>query len=149
MTKLEKMILNEIQKGIPIEERPFLIIANKLNVSEKEVIDCINGLKEKNYIRRFGGILDVNKVGIVSTLLCMKVEKNDLERVSEIINEYEGVTHNYERDDEYNLWFTLMETSHDRLGKNIEDIKIKTGVKEILNLSTVKKHKTKVFFKFE
>lgn len=149
MRNSEKMILNEIQKGIPLEERPFLTIAKKLNISEKEVIDCINELKEKNYIRRFGGLLNVNKMGIVSTLICMKVEKKYLEKVVEIINEYEGVTHNYERDDEYNVWFTLMESSYERLEKNIEEIKEKTGIKDILNLSSVKKYKTKVFFRFE
>jgi DNA-binding Lrp family transcriptional regulator len=149
MTNLQKMILNEIQKGIPLEERPFLVVAKKLNISEKEVIDCINELKEKNYIRRFGALLNVNKVGIVSTLICMKVEKKQLEKVAAIINEYEGVTHNYERDDEYNVWFTLMESSYERLEKNIEEIKERTGVKEILNLSNIKKYKTKVFFRFE
>jgi DNA-binding Lrp family transcriptional regulator len=149
MTNLQKMILNEIQKGIPLEERPFLIIAKKLNITENEVIDGINELKEKNYIRRFGALLNVNKVGIVSTLICMKVEKKQLEKVVTIINEYEGVTHNYERDDEYNVWFTLMESSYERLEKNIEEIKERTGVKDILNLSNVKKYKTKVFFRFE
>lgn len=149
MTALQRLVLNELQGGIDISDRPFIKIAQKLNVSEEEVIDCVKELKNKNYIRRFGGIVDINKLGVVSTLLCMKIDKNDFERVVNIINQYEGVTHNYERDGEYNLWFTLMESSKERLEKTIEEIKERTKVKEILNLSTVKKHKTKVFFRFE
>lgn len=149
MTALQRLVLNELQGGIDISDRPFIKVAQKLNVSEDEVIDCIKELKDKNYIRRFGGIADINKLGVVSTLLCMKIDKNDFERVVNIINQYEGVTHNYERHGEYNLWFTLMESSRERLEKTIEEIKERTKVKDILNLSTVKKHKTKVFFRFE
>lgn len=149
MTKLQRIVLNELQSGIDIDERPFIKIAKKLNISENEVIDCVKELKDKNYIRRFGGIVDINKLGVVSTLLCMRVGKNEFERVVNVINQYEGVTHNYKRDGKYNLWFTLMESSWGALEETIEEIKERTGIKDMLNLSTVKKHKTKVIFRFE
>ncbi len=149
MTKLQRLVLNELQNGIDIDERPFTNIAKKLNVTEEQIIDCIKELKNKNYIRRFGGIVDISKLGVVSTLLCMKIDEGELQKVTNVINQYEGVTHNYERYGEYNLWFTLMESSHERLEETIEEIKQRTGVKDILNLSAVKKHKTRVFFRFK
>lgn len=149
MTTLERQVLNEIQKGIPLVEQPFLVIGERLGISEAEVIDTIDSLKSKDYIRRFGGIVDVNKLGIKSTLVAMKVDENDLERVASIISEYKGVTHNYERDDTYNLWFTLMERSQEELEEKIGEIKRKTEVEEILSLPATYKHKTNVFFRFK
>ncbi|MFZ5968446.1 MAG: Lrp/AsnC family transcriptional regulator [Bacillota bacterium] len=147
MTALEKQVLNELQKGIPLVERPFLEIGQRIGISEEEVIDMVDSLKAKNYVRRFGGILDVNKLGINSTLIAMKVEE-DIERVAGIINTYKGVTHNYERQDEYNLWFTLMEKSQEELEAVINEIKEKTKVNKMLCLPSVNKHKTAVFFRF-
>ncbi|WP_129596110.1 Lrp/AsnC family transcriptional regulator [Anaerophilus nitritogenes] len=148
MTKEEKMILNELQKGIPLEKRPFLKIANKLCLSEEKIIRAIHSLKKKGYIRRFGAILDVNQLGVKSTLVGMKVRGEDVEKIANIVSSYEGVTHNYERDHIYNLWFTLMESSDERLEKTLKEIKERTKV-EMIHLPSEKKHKTNVFFKFE
>ncbi|WP_053956552.1 Lrp/AsnC family transcriptional regulator [Inediibacterium massiliense] len=148
MTKEEKMILNELQKGIPLEKRPFLKIANKLQLSEEKIIQGIYSLQEKGYIRRFGAIVDVNQLGVKSTLVGMKVRKEDMEKVANIVSSYEGVTHNYERDHIYNLWFTLMESSHEKLEETLKEIKERTKV-EMIHLPSEKKHKTNVFFKFE
>lgn len=149
MTALERQVLNEIQKGIPLVEQPFLLIGQNLGIGEDQVIAIIDSLKAKDYIRRFGGIVDVNKLGVRSTLMAMKVDKTDLERVASIINEYKGVTHNYERDDYYNLWFTLMEKSQEELESKICEIKRKTEVEEILYLPATHKYKTNVFFRFK
>ena len=149
MTALERQVLNEIQKGIPLVEQPFLLIGQNLGIGEDQVIAIIDSLKAKDYIRRFGGIVDVNKLGVRSTLMAMKVDKTDLERVASIINEYKGVTHNYERDDYYNLWFTLMEKSQEELESKIREIKRKTEVEEILYLPATHKYKTNVFFRFK
>ncbi|AOT69166.1 Lrp/AsnC family transcriptional regulator [Geosporobacter ferrireducens] len=149
MTEIEKLVLNELQKGIPLVERPFMIIGEKLRISEDAVIDIVNVLKRKDYIRRFGGILDVNKLDVKSILIGMKVEPQDIKRVTTLINAYKGVTHNYERKDDYNLWFTLMEQSQKKLNETIAEIRVKTGVKEMLCLPSIKKYKTSVFFRFD
>lgn len=148
MKNMEKLILNELQQGIPLVERPFLEIANRLDLSEEDVIECIEKFKEDDVIRRVGGILDVNKIGIASTLACMKVPTEEIERVTEIINRYEGVTHNYERAEEYNIWFTVMENSNHQLCETIEKIKRETCISDVVVLPSVKKYKTKVYLKF-
>lgn len=148
MTELEKRVLNEVQNGLPISKRPFREIAERLGIQESEVIDCLNSLKESGLIRRFGGILDVNRMGISSTLVCAKIDRENIEAVARSIGEYEGVTHNYERAGEYNLWFTLMESSEEKLSSILNKIEKEPGVAEMISLPAITKHKTKVFFKF-
>jgi siroheme decarboxylase len=148
MNSVEKLILNELQEGIPLVERPFLEIANRLNILEEDVIDCLEKFKQSDIIRRVGGILDVNKIGIVSTLACMKVPNEDVEKVTKIINSYEGITHNYERAEEYNIWFTVMENSKAQLHRTIESIIAETEMSDLIVLPSVKKYKTKVYLKF-
>lgn len=149
MTTLERQVLNEIQKGIPLIESPFQLIGEKLGISEDDVLDIIASLKEKDYIRRFGGILDVNKLGIKSTLVAMKVDESEIEYVASLINEYRSVTHNYERDDDYNLWFTIMEKTQEEVEARIAEIKNKTKIDEIMYLPAIHKYKTNVFFSFK
>ncbi len=148
MKETEKMILNEIQKGIPLEERPFLTIAKKLNLEEEEVIDCIKRLKKEKYVRRIGGIVDVNKIGATSTLVALKVKKEYLEETVSIINEYNAVTHNYEREDEYNIWFTLMASTEKKLDNILKEIiaKVSLYIEESVNLPSSTKYKTYVYF---
>lgn len=144
---IDKMILNEIQKGIPIEKRPFKNIALNLNISEDDVVCRINKLKEDGYIRRFGGMFNSEELGLTSTLVAVKV-KEDIENVAKIINEYEGVTHNYQREDEYNLWFTLMASSQEEIEIILKEIKEKTNVDDLLSLPSVNKHKVHVYLNF-
>ena len=147
MTELEKKLLDELQKGIPLVDRPFQEIGNKIGIEEEEVVQMIDRMRAKQYIRRFGGIIDINKLGIKSTLIGMKVEEN-MEEVVTIINSYKGVTHNYERDCEYNLWFTLMEKSQKELYTIIKEIQDKINVKDLIQLPATKKYKTNVYFRF-
>lgn len=148
MKEIEKRILNEIQKGIPLEERPFLTIARRLDLGEEQVIECIKGLKQNEYIRRIGAIVDVNKIGASSTLVAIKVKEEDIEEVVSIINEYNGVTHNYEREYEYNIWFTLMAATEKELYKLLKEIMIKVSLytDEFLELPSAKRYKTYVYF---
>lgn len=137
-------LLNMIQNDFPVESRPFLSIAEKLEMSEKEVLDAINELKEQGYIRRFGGIFDSKSFGYTGTLCAMEVSENKLEEVTRIINSYDNVTHNYLRDHKYNMWFTLIEPSQSSLDAHIDEIKTKTGIKEIMVLNSLKTFKINV-----
>ncbi|SHK40585.1 siroheme decarboxylase subunit alpha [Tepidibacter formicigenes] len=148
MDCIDGKILNEVQNGIPIKKRPFKKIADNLGISEDEVVNRINSLKEKGYIRRFGGIFDSQNLGVVSTLIAMKIEK-DIDYVANIVSEYSGVTHNYQREDEYNLWFTLMASSNGELENILKEIKDRTGVQDILSLPSVNKHKVHVHLNFD
>ncbi|QHQ63102.1 Lrp/AsnC family transcriptional regulator [Anaerocolumna sedimenticola] len=137
-------LLNMIQNDLPMESRPFLSIAEKMEKSEDEVLDMIKELKEQGYIRRFGGTFDSKNLGYTGTLCGMEVTENKIEEVAHIVNSYTNVTHNYLRNHKYNMWFTLIEPSQSSLDNHINEIKTKTGIDEILVLNSLRTFKINV-----
>ncbi|MBX4264806.1 siroheme decarboxylase subunit alpha [Clostridium estertheticum] len=146
MDKTKKNLLNLIQSNFPIESRPFLKIANELDISENQVIDMIKELKNDGYIKRIGGIFDSRKLGYSSTLCAIKVPLDRITEVAEIINSYNGVTHNYIRNHSYNMWFTVIAPSIIEVKEFLNDIKIKTDIDEIIELPVVNLFKINVVF---
>lgn len=111
---IDRAILNVIQVEFPITKKPFEIIGRRVGISEKEAFDRIKKLTGEGYIRRIGPILDRKKLGYASLLCGTHVDENLIELLAEEINKETGVTHNYERDGELNLWFTVtMNTMHE------------------------------------
>jgi DNA-binding Lrp family transcriptional regulator len=142
----DKKILNKIQSDFPLTSRPYLSIADDLNISEDEVLERLVTLKEKNIIRRIGGNFVPEKLGFVSTLCAAKVPEDMIESFAEEVNTYPGVTHNYRRSNEYNIWFTFIAPSMEEINKNLENISQKTGVKDIINMPSTKVFKIKAHF---
>lgn len=143
---VDRAILNRIQSDFPITKRPFLSIAENLGLSENEVIKRIEQLKEKGIIRRIGGNFVPEKLGFVSTLCAAKVPEDKIEGFARTVNRYPGVTHNYQRDNKYNIWFTFIAQSMDEIKGNLEDISRETGVTEIINLPATKMYKIRAHF---
>lgn len=147
MTETEKQLLNIIQSDFPLTSRPFKELATKLGISEKEVIDLIKDLKQRKIIRRVGAIFDLQKLGYESTLCAIKAPPHRLDEIAEIVNSYAGVTHNYGRENEFNLWFTLIAKNQEELSRLLEEIKEETGVDMILDLPAINLYKIRVDFK--
>ncbi|MCH3963542.1 MAG: Lrp/AsnC family transcriptional regulator [Clostridium sp.] len=139
-------ILNLLQEQFPLDDRPFLKIAHKLNITEKKVIDTVNKLKSDGYIRRIGAILDSRKLGYFSLLCAMKVPCDRVCQVVKFINAYKGVTHNYERDNPYNIWFTVIASSQEDIRNFLKSVKDYTGIEEILELPAVDVFKIRASF---
>lgn len=146
MDRESKEVLNLIQNEFPLEERPFLKIAEVLNITEEKVITIINKLKDEGCIRRIGGIFDSKKLGYCSLLCAIKVPNERIAEVAKFISEYKGVTHNYERDNGYNLWFTVTAPSQEDIKNFLKDIKERTGIEEILELPAIDVFKIKAIF---
>ncbi len=142
-------LLNIIQNEFPLESRPFLALANQLNMTEEEVIEIIKQSKENGYIRRLGGVFDSKSLGYTSTLCAVQVPEHRIEEVTNIINSYPGVTHNYLRNHNYNMWFTLTAQSIKRLEAIVNEIKSKTGIINIIVLPSTNTFKIKVNFNIE
>ena len=142
-----KQLLNEAQKGIPVEERPFKALGDLVGLKEKEVIEKLKQLMEEGIIRRIGPIINPRALGYESTLVAMKVDKEDTDRVSEVINMFPEVTHNYLRDAEYNIWFTITARNRERIEENLRKIEVVTGYKTY-NLPARRVFKIGVSFKF-
>jgi DNA-binding Lrp family transcriptional regulator len=149
MKKDEVKLLNMLQDDFPLESRPFLTLANKLDMTEEEVIKLIKQLKENGYIRRLGGVFDSKNLGYKSTLCAMEVPEYKVEEVAHIVNSYTGVTHNYLRNHSYNMWFTLTAQSTEKIKSMIDEIRYKTDIKNIITLTSVNTFKIKVNFNIE
>jgi len=146
MDDTDRTILNRIQSDFPITSRPYLAIADELGLSENDVIKRLVRLKENKIIRRIGGNFVPEKLGFVSTLCAAKVNEDKIDRFISIVNRYHGVTHNYQRDSEFNIWFTFIAPSMEEIEKNLENISQKTGIKDIINLPSTKVYKIKAHF---
>ncbi len=143
MDRIDRMILEIMQRDFPVESRPWARIASETGISEAEVIQRVQALKNEGIIRRIGAVFDSKKLGFYSTLCAAKVNPERLEEVAEYVSRYPGVTHNYERDGEYNLWFTLTARSEEEAVKQVKDIEKNCGVR-ILVLPARKVYKIQV-----
>ncbi len=143
---VDRAILNRIQSDFPMTKRPYLSIAENFGLSENEVIKRLEQLKKKGIIRRIGGNFVPEKLGFVSTLCAAKVPEDKIEDFARTVNRYPGVTHNYKRDNKYNIWFTFIARSMDEIKGNLEDISRETGVKDIINLPATKMYKIRAHF---
>lgn len=146
MDKTDKLILNRIQSDFPITTRPFKSIAEALNLTEHEVIKRIQQLKENGIIRRIGGNFVPEKLGFVSTLCAAKVPTDKIDMFAKAVNRYPGVTHNYQRDNKFNIWFTFIAPSMEEIKESLKEITQQTGVNEIINLPATKVYKIKAHF---
>jgi siroheme decarboxylase len=144
--EIDRAILNRIQSDFPMTPRPYLSIAQNLHLSEDQVIKRLQRLKKKGIIRRIGGNFVPEKLGFVSTLCAAKVSQDKIDSFTRAVNRYPGVTHNYRRDNKYNIWFTFIAQSMDEIRNNLENISRKTGVKGIINLPATKMYKIKAHF---
>jgi len=136
--------LTQIQKDFPITQRPFKEIAKELNSSEDEVLNLYKKLKEEKIIRQTSAIFDTKSLGYKSSLVAFKVK--DTQKASKFINTHPGVSHNYERDNIFNLWFTIATEPNSSLGleKTIELMAQKVDAIDYIILPTKKMFKIKV-----
>jgi len=146
LDKVDRRILNLIQDEFPIDSRPYKVIGERAGITEEEVIARLNRLVENDIVRRIGGIFDSRSIGYRGTLCAVAVEPDRLEKVVSIINDYSEITHNYLRDHDYNVWFTVLAQTKNDIDAILNEIKINTGIGEILELPAEKYYKIKVKF---
>jgi DNA-binding Lrp family transcriptional regulator len=146
----DKKLLQLLQDNFPLTKNPYQQLASKLNLTETQLLNRIKSLNQKGIITKIGATLNTAKVGYAAaTLVALKVPANRVTEVSSIINQYPEVSHNYEREHKYNIWFTLKAPSQSELTAKIEEIARKTAVatEDILSLPTKKCYKINVHFK--
>jgi len=146
LDSIDSAILNRIQSDFPITSRPFLTVADELELTEKDVLERVARLKADGIIRRIGGNFVPGKLGFVSTLCAARVPADKIDYFAETVNRYPGVTHNYQRDNTYNVWFTFIAPSREEIEDNLRQIIKDTGVEDILNLPATKVFKIRAEF---
>ena len=139
-------ILSRIQKKFPLVARPFQVIAEELGMSEDEVLDILQEQKRSNIIRQTSAIFDTKRLGYKSSLVAFKVPLEKIDTAVEIINSHPGISHNYERNHDFNIWFTLGIAPDSKLGldKTVEILAELTEADDYIMLPTLKLFKINV-----
>jgi len=146
MDDLDRSIVNIIQSDFPLTPRPYAEVGKRLDLSEEEVLNRVRALKEEGIIRRIGASFNSRKLDFTSTLCAAKVPKEKVEAFVETVNRFPGVTHNYLRNNTYNVWFTFIAERMDEIEQALDIIRRETGVEEIRNLPALRTFKIKVDF---
>ena len=107
MDDLDKQLLNRIQSDFPLVARPYRELGEGLALTEDQVMDRIRALRSERIIRQVSAIFDTKSLGYKSSLVAMAIDPRRVSDAAQVINEHPGVTHNYERNHQYNLWFTI------------------------------------------
>jgi len=126
MNYLSREIVNGYQKNFPLTSRPFKTIADKLDVTEDDVITAFKELKNSKVLSRLGPVFNHKKAG-ASTLAAMSVPKEKLQEVAGFVSAFKQVNHNYEREHEINLWFVVTAPNSEAVQNVLQQIEIKTG----------------------
>ena len=139
-------ILSRIQKKFPLVAKPFEVIANELGISEDEVISILQEEKKKNIIRQTSAIFDTKRLGYQSSLVAFKIPSDKISEAVKLINSHPGISHNYERNHAFNIWFTLAVAPDSKLGleKTIDILAKLTKAEEYIILPTLKLFKISV-----
>ncbi|MBB6098889.1 DNA-binding Lrp family transcriptional regulator [Deinobacterium chartae] len=103
----KELLLNRIQKDIPVVERPYARLAEEVGLSEAEALEILREQKAAGVLRQISAIFDTRTLGYKSSLVAVKADPAQLDAVAEVINTHPGVSHNYRRNHDYNLWYTI------------------------------------------
>ena len=143
---MENELLFHMQHSFPMVEKPFEVIAKALNTTEEQILTMVQKLKDEKIIRQTSAIFDTKRLGYKSSLVAFKVSEEKIDEAASIINAHPGVSHNYLRNHDYNIWFTIAVAPDSKLGleKTIEILKEQTGAKDAIILPTLKMFKISV-----
>lgn len=146
LSAIERKILNCLQENIPVTTQPFKILADRLGIEERELLDYIRKLKNKGIIRSFAAGLNHRKLGFKSSLVALRVPDKELADISGELIKYNEVTHCYLRKGEYNLWVVFI-YKNGMMKKALDKLAERIGRDNILNLTTRKQFKLKTTIK--
>jgi DNA-binding Lrp family transcriptional regulator len=142
----DRKLLNQIQTAFPLTGEPFAELARLLGTGADEVTGSIARLKEAGVIRLIGPVLDSGSLGYQTTLVAMRVKEANLERAEEVIAGHPGVSHGYEREHRFNVWFTLALPAASDIETELQKLTYATGADIALSLPAVKTFKIGAYF---
>ena len=151
LDETDKSLLNLLQGSFPIARRPFEHVAGLAGITEDEAIARAAHLLDKRIIREITPIFDTRALGYSSMLVAARVDPEYPHRAASFINTHPGVTHNYLRDHDFNLWFTLATEPGSQLGMDgtLEVMAEKTGAQSIRQLPTLRLFKIRMDLEME
>jgi DNA-binding Lrp family transcriptional regulator len=148
---LDRRLLNLMQGSFPLEARPYARVAERAGISEDDALARVRRLLSGRIIRQVTPIFDTRALGYSSMLVAAKVDPDHPHRAAGIINAHPGVSHNYLRNHEFNLWFTIATEPDSPLGLDgtLEVLRRQTGAESIRQLPTLRLFKIRMDLEME
>lgn len=144
LDRTDRFILDRIQKAFPLVERPYRSLGEEIGISEEEVLSRVKLLKSRGIVRQISAIFHTTALGYSTSLVAMAVPEEIIEEAIHLVNCYPGVSHNYLRPGQYNVWFTIAVPPGEELHSVVEDIAQRAGGWPYLILPAVRKYKLAV-----
>lgn len=129
MDYLDREIINHFQGGFPVVERPFKVLADKLEIQESEIMTRIRFMLDDGILTRFGPLYNIDKMGGTFSLCALEVPEDSFDEIAEKVNQFPEVAHNYQRAHRLNMWFVIAAESQDALIDTLARIEAATGLK--------------------
>jgi len=151
LDELDRRLLNLMQSRFPLEPRPYARVAELADVAEEEVLRRVRRLLDERIIRQVTPIFDTRALGYSSMLVAAKVDPEHPHRAAQVINAHPGVSHNYLRNHDFNLWFTVATEPDSRLGLQgtLDVLAAETGAESTRQLPTLKLFKIRMDLEME
>jgi len=143
LSDTDKRLLDLIQTGVPIVQRPFARLGEQLGLSETEVVERILSLKHGRIIRQISAIFDTRSIGYASSLVAVRCDPACEEAAASVISTHPGVSHNYKRNHDFNIWFTIAVPPNSRFGleKTVDILQRLSGAQSMRLLPTLRLYK--------
>jgi siroheme decarboxylase len=127
MDDIDRKIVNTLQDGLALCQRPFADLASQLDASEEEIVRRISNLLAGGYLSRFGPLYNAERLGGALSLCALEAPAETFDDIAAMVNSHSEVAHNYERDHELNMWFVLATDRPERISEVVEEIERETG----------------------
>ena len=138
---LDRELLNAIQWDFPLAERPFAALGERLGAPEPEIRDRLRKAKEAGVLRQLSAIYDTRTLGYSSSLIAARIDADRVDEAAAVISEHPGVSHNYKRNHEFNLWYTLAVPPGESLEAHVDVLHSESGSLATRTLPTLKLYK--------
>jgi len=143
---IDKKILNLVQTEFPLTREPYAYLGRQLGIDGNEVIHRIEQLKAKGIVRQISPVLDSQRLGYQITLVAMRVKPGQVDKAEQVIREHPGVSHGYERDHSFNVWFTLAVPAEVNIEAELQRLTSATGAEAAFTLPALKVFKIGAYF---
>lgn len=127
MDEFDRIIINELQEGLPLCEQPFASLAEELEIDQETIVARISNLLDEGVLTRFGPLYNVEKLGGAFNLCALRAPQERFESIAELVNAHREVAHNYEREHPLNMWFVVATENPEQIDHVIAEIESETG----------------------
>lgn len=128
MDEVDRQVVNVLQDGFPVSERPYAEVAERLGLGERELIARVGRLCAEGYLSRFGPLYNAERLGGAVTLAALSAPADDFDRIAALVNAHPEVAHNYAREHALNMWFVLATEHPARIDEVVAEIEAETGL---------------------